>query len=77
MNSWKGDVQASLFLGSHTEHVIRVGDDIDFLVWSPDPRLIEEHAELWLNVSRTDARALPMEDIGADDEHDGATGFAS
>jgi iron(III) transport system ATP-binding protein len=76
VNSWKGDIQASIFLGSHTEHVVRVGDDVDFLVWSPDPRLFEEHRELWLNLGQQDARALPMEDIGADDEHDGATGFA-
>ena len=77
VNSWKGDVQASIFLGSHTEHVVRVGDDTDFLVWSPDPRQFREHRELWLNVTAEDARALPMEDIGADDEHDGATGLAS
>lgn len=77
VNSWNGDVQASIFLGSHTEHVVRVGDDIDFLVWSPDPRQIQEHQELWLNVDPSDARALPMQDIGLDAEHDGATGFAT
>lgn len=74
-NSWKADVQASIFLGSHTEHVVRVGEAIDFLVWSADPHQFEEHQELWLNVSRQDTRALPMEDLGGDDEHDGTTGF--
>ena len=77
VNSWKADVQASIFLGSHTEHVVRVGNDVDFLVWSADPRQFAEHQELYLNVAAADARALPMEDIGLDSEHDGATGFAS
>ena len=75
-NAWPGLVTTSIFLGSHTEHVVRVGDDIDFLVWSADPRELDGQ-ELWLNILPEDARALPMEDIGADREHDGAAGFAS
>jgi iron(III) transport system ATP-binding protein len=77
LNSWEGEVQASIFLGSHTEHVVKVAEGIDFLVWRPDPRLFEEHGTVWLVVDPRDARALPMEDIGADGERDGATGFAS
>ena len=76
-NSWEGEVLASIFLGSHTEHVVRVAEGIDFLVWSADPRQLKERRTVWLTIDPQDARALPMQDIGADSEHDGATGFAS
>jgi iron(III) transport system ATP-binding protein len=62
-NSWPAQVTTSIFLGSHTEQVVRV-DDIDFLVWSADPRGMNEGGSLHLNVDRSDTRALPMEDIG-------------
>lgn len=76
-NSWPADVTTSIFLGSHTEHVVRVGNDIDFLVWSADPKDMAGDGALFLTVGPADTRALPMEDIGADDEHDGASGLAS
>ena len=76
-NSWKGQVQASMFLGSHTEHVVQVADEISFLVWSPDPGLIEASKELWLNARTEDTRALPAEPADSVEEHDGATVLAS
>ncbi len=74
MNNWEGDVMASIFLGSHTEHIVRIGDDIDILVWRPDPHLLEEHRRVWLSLDPEDALALAIDGV---EEDDGATTPAS
>ena len=77
MNNWEGDVRASIFLGSHTEHVIRVTDDIDMLVWRPDPRLLEQNQRVWLSLDPVDARALVIHGDGPINEDDSGTTAAS
>ncbi len=57
-NAWQGSIEAALFLGSHTEHVVHVGD-ARFLVWSPDAHKRQENAPVWLSVQPAHVRVLP------------------
>ncbi len=57
-NRWRAVVEAALFLGSHTEHIVRVGQR-SFHVWSMGSELIERGTEVWLSVPAHCVRALP------------------
>lgn len=59
-NAWQGTVEASLFLGAHIEHVIRVGDQT-FQVWKGGGQLFERGTEVWLAVGGNDLRAVSVE----------------
>lgn len=56
-NSWLGKVEASLFVGSHTEHVVRVGQS-RFRVWTADPEVLSYGAEVWVSVQPENLRVL-------------------
>ena len=77
MNSWEGDVRALIFLGSHTEHLIRVGEDTDVLVWRLEPGLLKQNQRVWVTLDPEDARALASDGAGHIDEDDRATTPAS
>lgn len=59
-NKWRAVVEAALFLGSHTEHIVRVGGR-SFHVWSMGSDLIKRGTEVWLSVPVQCVRALPQE----------------
>jgi len=56
-NRWQGVVEATLFLGSHTEHVVRVGEHL-FDVWSATDRTFAPGAPIWLSVGQDWVRAV-------------------
>lgn len=58
-NRWRAVVEAALFLGSHTEHIVRVGQRT-FHVWSMGSELIERSTDVWLSVPAHCVRALPL-----------------
>lgn len=57
-NRWRGRVVASMFVGSHTEYLLEVGDR-QFRTWSPDVEVIEDNASVWLSVRAAHVRILP------------------
>lgn len=57
-NKWRAVVEAALFLGSHTEHILRIGDRT-FLAWGMGSDLIERGTDVWLSVPARFVRALP------------------
>jgi iron(III) transport system ATP-binding protein len=59
-NRWNATVEAALYLGSHTEHILRVGDR-SFRVWSTASELIERGTRAWLSVPASGVRALPQD----------------
>ena len=59
-NRWLGVVEAALFVGSHNEHIVRVGDD-RFRVWRASSELEPEGSEVWVSVEPAHLRALPAE----------------
>jgi iron(III) transport system ATP-binding protein len=61
-NELYGEVEASVFLGSHTQHVVLVGG-LYFRVWDPDPEFLEPHTDAKLIVAPRDVRILPQEDL--------------
>jgi iron(III) transport system ATP-binding protein len=65
-NRWRGLVEASLFVGPHMEHVIRVGDTI-FQVTSDDDGELNTGTEAWVSVSPDNLRAVRTGDAVADD----------
>lgn len=56
-NVWEAEVVASLFVGSHTEHVLRVGD-ARFRIWLVDTGLLDEGSRVRLMVATRDVRAV-------------------
>ncbi|MGH1505013.1 MAG: ABC transporter ATP-binding protein [Acidimicrobiales bacterium] len=68
-NVWRGKVDAALFLGSHTEHVVHAHDH-RFLVWSPDVLRHDADGEVWLSVQPRHVRILPADlPQGGEDPH--------
>jgi iron(III) transport system ATP-binding protein len=53
---WQGVVEAALFLGPYTEHLVRVAGSI-FRVWG-DGEVFENGARVWLSVAPDDIRAV-------------------
>ena len=58
---WSGVIEAALFLGSHTEHVVRIGDRT-FMEWSVGAALRETGAPVWLSVAPEHVRAVTILD---------------
>ena len=59
-NRWEGTIRTSMFLGSHTEYAVEVGEEI-FRVWHADSVLSDEGATCWLSVAPESVRVLPAE----------------
>jgi iron(III) transport system ATP-binding protein len=59
-NRWAGRVEASMFLGSHTENVIRIGD-VTQRVWTTGSALKPAGKDVWVGVDRQWIRALPVD----------------
>src|SRR5262249_35553327 len=73
-NTWIGTVVASLFVGSHTEHLVHAAD-LPIRIWRPDGNLFEEEQKVWVTVPSTSLRALPADEAGgAADLSDGEMG---
>ena len=66
-NHWRGRVEASLFVGPHMEHVVRIGDNV-FQVTSDDAEELETGTEAWVTVSPDNLRAVRTGDGVADDD---------
>lgn len=64
VNTMRGIVQASLFVGSHNEFVLSVGEH-HFRLWSVDTATSERGTEVWLHVDPEHLRVLPNGDDGA------------
>lgn len=60
-NKWRAEVVASLFLGAHTEHLLRV-DGHTFRCWAANSRQLEPGTPVWLSVAPEDVRLLPAHD---------------
>lgn len=60
-NKWRAEVVASLFLGAHTEHLLRAGGHT-FRSWAADSRQLEAGTPVWLSVAPGDMRLLPARD---------------
>jgi len=58
---WQGTIEAALFLGSHTEHVVRIGERT-FLEWSVGSELREAGTRVWLTVAPEHVRAVTILD---------------
>ena len=58
VNRWAGTVETAMFLGTHTEHVVRVGEQ-QIRAWGADAVTLEEGADVWVSVSVDRVRALP------------------
>lgn len=62
-NRWKVSVDASMFVGSHTEYLVR-SNAMTARVWSARSEEFAAHTETWLGVSAEDVRVLPITDGG-------------
>ena len=60
-NRWLCTIDAALFLGSHTEHVIHVGERA-FLIWSSNDMPFKRGETAWLSVASEHLRAVPAEE---------------
>jgi iron(III) transport system ATP-binding protein len=59
-NKWQVSVESSLFLGAHTEHIVRLGSQT-LTAWSNDePRPTGSSA--WLSISPERVRAVPWDE---------------
>lgn len=58
-NRWRARVRAGMFVGSHTEYLLQVGEH-QFRTWSVDADLIETGSEVWLSVVPGQVRVLPV-----------------
>jgi iron(III) transport system ATP-binding protein len=59
-NCWAAVVRSSIFLGSHTEHVLKSGE-LTFRTWTSDRRRHPEGAPVWLSVDPGSVRAFATE----------------
>ena len=57
VNRWPATVVASLFVGSHTEHILRTGDHV-VRVWNTSHSTMEQGASLWISVDDANVRVL-------------------
>jgi iron(III) transport system ATP-binding protein len=55
--SWNGTVEASLFFGSHAEHIVSVGG-VSLRVWGGDTRLHEAGSPIWFSIEAGAIRAV-------------------
>jgi iron(III) transport system ATP-binding protein len=53
MNAFQGRVVASLFLGTHTEYLVRSGD-VRSRIWTSDPERFERDDSVWIGVRPAD-----------------------
>lgn len=67
-NRWRGTVETALFVGSHCEHIVRLGDD-RFRVWQGSSELTPEGSEVWVAVEPDDVRAVFADEPGASTEN--------
>ncbi|SFK52886.1 ABC transporter ATP-binding protein [Geodermatophilus ruber] len=63
VNRWLGRVKAPMFVGSHTEYLLAVGD-VDVRLWSPRSDLVDAGAAAWVSVAPEDVRVLPLDGDG-------------
>ncbi|MFA9430230.1 ABC transporter ATP-binding protein [Egicoccus sp. AB-alg2] len=57
VNRWRARVQASMFVGSHTEYLVQVGDR-RFRTWSADSDSWQSDTDVWLSVAPQHVRVL-------------------
>jgi len=57
-NAWMATIETSLFMGSHTEYLAKVGDRL-FKVWSRTNTGLIHGQQFWLNLPAASLRALP------------------
>ena len=60
-NRWKAEVGAALFLGSHVQYMVRVGER-SFQVWTSGAESWPPGATTWLSVPPAKLRAVPIEE---------------
>jgi iron(III) transport system ATP-binding protein len=58
-NRWEATIEASVFSGSRTEHVVAF-EGIQASVWRSDWDLFSAGAAVWVGVATEDLRALPI-----------------
>jgi iron(III) transport system ATP-binding protein len=61
VNRWRGVVKASLFVGSHTEHLVET-DGVSFRLWRADDVIVPPGSAVWISVEARDVLALPERD---------------
>ena len=61
VNRWRVTVEASMFVGSHTEYLVHSGD-MRARLWSPRYESFAADSENWVGVSPDDVRVLPASD---------------
>jgi iron(III) transport system ATP-binding protein len=59
-NRWPAEVTASRYLGTHTEHLVRVGEH-DLVVWQAGPGTPVGPGPAWIGVAAEDVLVLPAE----------------
>jgi iron(III) transport system ATP-binding protein len=59
-NFWQGEVDASLFLGSHVQHVVRLRDQL-VVVWSRELDEYPQGADVWVAIDPSDVLVLPVD----------------
>ncbi|MGY1809466.1 ABC transporter ATP-binding protein [Blastococcus sp. SYSU D00669] len=63
VNRWPGRVKAPLFVGSHTEYVVSVGQsETDVRLWSPRSDLVAAGSAAWVSVDADDVLVLPVDE---------------
>jgi iron(III) transport system ATP-binding protein len=62
-NTWQFEVAATMFVGSHTEYLLRAGD-MKARLWSPRHEAVESGTRVWVSVSPDDMRVLPIDEQG-------------
>ncbi len=60
-NVWQGVLEASQFLGSYVQHVVRVGEH-HVVVWSGDLHAHRSGENVWVTVDPADVRVLPFDE---------------
>jgi iron(III) transport system ATP-binding protein len=74
VNRWPGRVKAPLFVGSHTEYLVAVGEsETDVRLWSPRADLVEAGSRAWVSVAPEDVRILPAGSSSAPADTDDVT----
>lgn len=68
VNSWKGTVEASLFVGSHTEHLVHLREG-SVRLWQASAELFQEKQPVMVHVPPDGLRVLRLED-GVDEAMD-------
>ena len=61
VNQWNVNVDAALFVGSHTEYLVSRGE-MEARLWSPRFEDVTQGEQLWASVQPSDVRVLPLTD---------------